>query len=99
MINGHITEIYKKQPFKVLTASSGSPWPPALPVQDILRDRPVWIKCVVYDMKQHMVLMEVKLYLSIKAMQKGLTFFLEGLICELFLTLVSQQTTTCHLKT
>ena len=78
MINGRITEIYKRQPFKALTASSGSPWPPALPVQDILRDRPVWINCVVHDryMKQHMALMDVKLYFRIKAMQKGLQFFL-----------------------
>lgn len=36
VINGLITEIYKKQPVKVLSTSSGSPWPPALPVQDIL---------------------------------------------------------------
>lgn len=46
VINGHITEIYKKQLVKVLSTSSGSPWPPVLPVQDILWDRPVWKNCL-----------------------------------------------------
>lgn len=48
VINGDITDIYKKQHFKVMTTSICSPWPPALPVQDILRDRPVWINCSIH---------------------------------------------------
>lgn len=36
LIDECVREIYKKQLFKVFTASFSSPWPPAHPVQDVL---------------------------------------------------------------
>lgn len=74
MINGHITDIYKKQLFKVLTAWSDCPCPPDLPVQDILRDRPVWINCSYSD------IVHSSLRLNKQAMEKDILFLFD-LIC------------------
>lgn len=70
LINGHNTDIYKKQLVKVSTTWSDCPSPPDLPVQDILRDRPVWINCS-YSYIVHSSLWLIKL-----AMEKDISFIL-----------------------